>query len=74
MEFLSVTGQVMLSVAADRRGYGIGEQATSTVTGAASQPWKGELAFGVYDFRGRLLAVETRPAELAVEPRDFRFQ
>ena len=74
MEYLTVAGQVTLSIAADRPGYPTGEQATFTVTGASSQPWQGELALGVYDFRGRLLAVETRPAELATEPREFRFQ
>jgi hypothetical protein len=74
MEYLSVAGQVTLSIAADRPGYPTGEQATCTVTGASSQPWQGEVALGVYDFRGRLLAVETRPAELANEPCEFRFQ
>ncbi len=74
MELLPVDGQVSLSMSADKRGYGIGELATFTVSGASSQPWKGELAFGVYDFRGRLLAVETRPAELAAEARELRFQ
>ena len=74
LEYLTVAGQVTLNIAADRPGYPTGEQATFTVTGASSRPWQGELALGVYDFRGRLLAVETRPAELATEPREFRFQ
>ena len=73
LEYLTVVGQVTLNIAADRPGYPTGEQATFTVTGASLHPWQGELAMGVYDFRGRLLAVEMRPAELAAEPREFPF-
>lgn len=74
MEYLTVAGRVKLNIAADRPGYQTGEQATFTVAGVSLQPWRGELALGVYDFRGRLLGVETQPAELAAEPREFRFQ
>jgi len=74
LEFLPLAGPVSLAVAADKKGYRLGEEATLTVRGSSAQPWTGALTLGVYDFRGRLLAVESQPAQLAPEPRQFTFK
>jgi hypothetical protein len=73
LEFLTVTGDVELQLAADKRGYRLGETATLTLTASSRVPWSGELVFGVYDFRGRLLGTETQLATLTTNAQPVTF-
>ena len=65
LEFLPVIGTVQLALASSKPGYRLGENAEFTVTGSSTEPWQGQLRFGIYDFRGRLLLAEERPVQLA---------
>jgi hypothetical protein len=73
LEYIPVTGSLNLVLAADRRGYLRGEKASFDLTASSQTPWKGNLAFGVYDFRGRLLASEVKAVSLTEQPQDFAF-
>jgi hypothetical protein len=73
LQFIPVAGQLSLTLAADKRAYRLGESATFTVVASSRAAWSGELAFGVYDFRGRLLAAERRPAQLTPDEARFTF-
>ncbi len=74
LEYLSVVGAVELAVTADRRGYRLGEQASFTVSAASKTPWTGELYFGIYDYRGRLLEQATQPVTLNAERQELPFR
>ncbi len=73
MRYIPVTGNVELELTADSEGYKIGEQATFTLEASSADAWEGEINFGVYDFRGRLLATQTQPATLDAEPTTLTF-
>ncbi len=73
LQYIPVGGSVQLKLTADKGGYRIGEQATFAVEASSATAWKGEIRFGVYDFRGRLLTAETRPATLGAEPTTLTF-
>jgi hypothetical protein len=74
LEFIPVAGQLRLELQSDKKGYRLGEEAKLTLTASSGAPWDGTLSFGVYDFRGRLLAAANRPAALAKSPRQFTFR
>lgn len=73
LQYLPVSGSLNLILAADKRGYAVGETARFDLTASSQAPWQGELTFGIYDFRGRLLAAEVRPVSLTPEPQDLTF-
>ncbi len=73
LQYIPVTGSLKLTLVADKRGYQTGETANLLLTATAAAPWQGRLLFGVYDFRGRLLAAEERPVTLGAEPQDLTF-
>jgi len=74
MEFIPVTGQLQLTLVSAKKGYRLGEDAKFTLTASGAAPWSGTLCFGVYDFRGRLLAVDSQPINLeTTDPRQFTF-
>lgn len=73
LEYVPVAGPLNLVLAADKRGYQIGEEAKFDLTASARAPWTGNLLFGVYDFRGRLLAAQVRPVTLGEQPQDVAF-
>jgi len=75
LEFIPVTGQLHLELKSDKKGYRLGEEAKLTLTASSGAPWDGTLSFGVYDFRGRLLAATNQPAALAAKsPKQFTFR
>jgi hypothetical protein len=75
LEFLPIAGQLRLELKSDKKGYRLGEQAKFTLTGSSGEPWDGSLSFGVYDFRGRLLATANQPATFrASQPQQFEFR
>jgi hypothetical protein len=74
LEFIPVAGQLRLELKSDKKGYRLGEEAKLTLTASSGVPWEGTLSFGVYDFRGRLLAAANQPAALgAKHPKQFTF-
>jgi len=64
LAYLPVAGPVTLTLASAKKGYRLGEEASFTLTTLAPTPWTGTLRFGVYDYRGRLLASSAQPATL----------
>lgn len=64
LTFLPVTGSVSLALNPTRRGFATGEEAQFELDAASAAPWEGQLRFGVYDFRGRLLGRELRTVTL----------
>jgi hypothetical protein len=74
LEYLPVLGRLKLALSSDKKGYRLGEEARFTLTASSTTPWNGSLNFGVYDFRGRLLAASTQAAELGKgDARSFNF-
>lgn len=73
-EFIPVQGSLSLTLTADKPGYRLGETARLTCTAVSPQPWTGALKFGVYDYRGRLLAAQSVPVTLGPEPKSVPFQ
>ena len=75
LEFIPIAGQLRLELKSDKKGYRLGEQANFTLTGSSGAPWDGTLSFGVYDFRGRLLATANQPAAFRTsQPQQFEFR
>jgi len=72
-EFIPVKGSLTLALAADKPGYLLGETAQLTCTAVSPQLWTGKLKFGVYDFRGRLLAAQAVPVTLGAEKKVVPF-
>jgi len=68
MDWIDIQSPITLSVQTDKRGYAIGEPARIAVTASARVPWSGEIALGIYDFRGRLLHAANRPISLSEQP------
>jgi hypothetical protein len=64
LTFLPVTGAVSLALSPTRRGFATGEEAQFELDAASAAPWEGQLRFGVYDFRGRLLGRDQRTVTL----------
>ena len=73
LEFVPVNGSVKLDLASDKAGYRLGEKASFTLKASSPTPWNGEIRWGLYDFRGRLLHAATQSAKLAPEPRELQF-
>jgi hypothetical protein len=73
LQFIPVAGRLQLHLDSEKKGYGRGEQARFSLSASTSAPWTGTLEFGVYDFRGRLLAAEHQPAELTSGSKTFTF-
>ncbi len=73
LQYIPVSGSLNLILAADKRGYEVGETARFDLTASSRAPWQGNLTFGIYDFRGRLLAAEVRPVSLTETPQDLDF-
>ncbi len=73
LEFIPVSGSVAMQLQPERKGYRLGEEAQWTLTASSADGWNGDLHFGVYDFRGRLLGVSRQPAVLGAEPQSFTF-
>jgi hypothetical protein len=75
LEFIPIAGQLRLELKSDKKGYRLGEEAKFTLTGSSGAPWDGSMSFGVYDFRGRLLAEANQPAAFATtKPKEFTFR
>jgi hypothetical protein len=74
LEHIPVRGQLTLSLAPDRKGYRLGEDAVVTLSASSREPWQGELRFGVYDFRGRLLGVDRRQVSLTAKEQQLQFR
>jgi hypothetical protein len=75
LEFIPIAGQLRLELKADKKGYRLGEEAKFTLTGSSGAPWDGSVHFGVYDFRGRLLATANQAARFVTnQPQEFTFR
>ncbi len=73
LQFLPVRGRLALKVTTDKRGYRLGEAARILVTVSSDESWSGELALGVYDFRGRVLHAVSREVAVSDEPLTLEF-
>jgi hypothetical protein len=73
MSFIPVTGTLNLTMASEKKGYKIGEEAKFILTASAKSPWKGKLRFGVFDFRGNLLNAKSQDVELNDKPQQIAF-
>jgi len=73
MDWISVKSPIAISVQTDQRGYRLGQDAKITVNASTEGSWNGELALGIYDFRGRLLRAESRPVTLSDQPQAVEF-
>ncbi len=73
LEYVPVTGVVHLHLASSQLGYRLGEDAHFALTASASAPWNGSLRFGVFDFRGRLLAMREKAVQLNAEAQRLPF-
>ena len=63
LQYLPVSGLLQMELTSAKKGYQVGEEAQFTLSLSSRAPWSGKLLFGVYDFRGRLLAVREAPAQ-----------
>jgi len=73
LQYLPVSGLLTLELASAKKGYKLGEEAQFTLTASARAPWSGKLAFGVYDFRGRLLGLSTKAVQLTAAKQTIPF-
>ena len=73
MELIPVAGLLDLSLHSEKRGYKLGDDVRLILTASAKVPWKGSLRLGVYDFRGRLLAMEEKAVQLGREKQRVSF-
>jgi len=74
LDWLAIESPIAMTVTTDRRGYRIGQEAHIKVTASAKRPWDGDLALGIYDFRGRLLHVALKDATLSDQPQEVEFR
>lgn len=71
MELMSVGGMVKLELGAGKAGYKPGEKAEFKLKASSLAPWQGEISWGAFDFRGRLLASGSQAAELSPEAKEI---
>ncbi|HUU70563.1 MAG TPA: hypothetical protein VM186_13625, partial [Planctomycetota bacterium] len=73
MQWILVAGSLELSLASAKRGYRLGEDASFTATISGKAAWAGTLSFGIYDFRGRLLAAGEKPVDAGEQKQEITF-
>jgi hypothetical protein len=77
LDFIPVAGSVKLELTSDKSGYQLNEDANFNLKASAptwtQNPWQGEVRWGVYDFRGRLLGSGSQVASLGPQMQTIPF-